>query len=1097
MPKTLTSFDDAQNAKIESALRVAAQAGEKGNLLEAQNICDRILSDFPDHPGALYYSALVSLQANEQTKALRLMERVKEIEPKQSADFYQNLGIVYAGLNLFDKSIENLQFSLKLNSRSSQVHFNLALAYSKKGDQKLAIHHYEKVIALTPNYFTAHNSLGNIFQEQGKIEKALQYYKQAISINPRYAESFANRAGLYKKIKSYSLAQQDYQKALSLKPDFIEARNNYGVLLVEMESYRAALEQFTLILKQNPHYLHTLKNAGDLSHRIEHYADASNFYRTGLKLEPENLSFINSLMQTFKAQAQWDEESFQLEKKQLLLINNSLQKKEKIELSPFSSLSMNFNDEEQLTIAENHAQHTFQAIMNLPAEFQQSVAKETPHRLRVGYLSADFRDHPVCHLLSGILEMHNLRQFDVIAYYIGPPIQTDKYQERVIRSVNQFVRLNNLTDQAAAQRIAKDSVHILIDLMGYTQYARPEILAYRPAPVQIGFFGYPGTSGASFMDYYIVDKIVVPLSQSRFFSERLIYLPDSYLPTDNRMGISSEVPSRAYYGLPEKDFVFCCFCNHYKLNADVFNAWMQILKAVPNSVLWLFASNEFFENNLKAYAEKAGIEKKRLLFAKKEPKEKHIARYQLANLFLDTFVYNAHATAIDALWAGLPLITYPGNSMATRVSASLLTTLRLPQFIAQSLENYIQLAVTLAQDPQQLHAIHQHLKWARTCLPLFNTTHYTQYLESAYQLAFYQKAVNKKNPIIIPEQKFSLTPECEKSQPLEKTKTHSHRRYQSSNNGGVTEREFEWTQTPYSLTTSLYQFDEFYSGKWDAQPYLHAETGAPVFVYRVFKQGYETGSAHFYQHPVLCKRESGDRHNVEFFGVLSTRSFTINPSQISDICASLPDTPFEETEKTIQRAAEHGIVRGTSNVVEYAMKKSDFSKTTASLASEAIYFSGFFAMRFYQQTNLAPDLLTAASQAAVETGLLFGAQKTMQAVRCAGNKIKKQGWNTAGESLISLSHYLNYLRYGYEAYTQGIAPVAASIIAGAAAQTTVEIIGKASVDHFLNSHQTTLQKQTISAKAEQTILTREDNASFEKEIGCDSITHNSINLCSY
>jgi protein O-GlcNAc transferase len=389
MPK-ISTLTDTQNTKIEAALREAAQLGEKGQFTQAQKICDRILSDFPEHPKALYYSALVAIQINEHAKALSLMEKIQQIEPNQPADFYQNLGIVYAGLNLLDKSIEIFQFSLKLNTRSPQVHFNLALAYSKKRESTLAIHHYEKTLALIPNYYTAHNSLGNIFQEQRNIEKALQYYNKAISINPRYAESFANRAELYKKIKSFTLARTDYQTALSIKPDFIEARNNFGTLLVEMESYRAALEQFTIILKQNPHYLHALKNAGDLSHRIEHYADAANYYRLGLKQEPENLSFINNLMQTLKAQAQWDEEFSQLEKKQRRLIKQRLEKKEKIELSPFSSLSMGFDDKTQLEIAINHAKNTFHTIRPV---YKNSHLKK--HRLHIGYLSADFRDHPV------------------------------------------------------------------------------------------------------------------------------------------------------------------------------------------------------------------------------------------------------------------------------------------------------------------------------------------------------------------------------------------------------------------------------------------------------------------------------------------------------------------------------------------------------------------------------------------------------------------------------------------------------------------------------------------------------------------------------
>ncbi len=353
-------------------------------------------------------------------------------------------------------------------------------------------------------------------------------------------------------------------------------------------------------------------------------------------------------------------------------------------------------------------------------------------RITVGYLSGNFHSHAVAWLTAELFEKHDRGRFAIFGYSYGPDDRSPM-RRRLAGAFDRFVDVKESSFAQAAQRIAADEVDILVDLMGYTKDTRPQILASRPAPIQVNYLGYPGTMGAEFMDYILVDDFVVPPDQQPFFTERLVHLPGCFQANDSQREISSRTPSRAQCGLPEDGFVFCCFNNSYKITPAVFDVWMRLLKAVPASVLWLSEGNRFVSANLRREAKARGVAAERLVFARPEPlMSDHLARHRVADLFLDTFPYNAHTTASDALWASLPVLTLSGRTFASRVAGSLLRTLGLPELITTSLEDYEQAALRLARDRKQLGDLRSRLKANRKTSGLFDGGRFARDLEKAY-----------------------------------------------------------------------------------------------------------------------------------------------------------------------------------------------------------------------------------------------------------------------------------------------------------------------------------------------------------------------------
>ena len=367
-----------------------------------------------------------------------------------------------------------------------------------------------------------------------------------------------------------------------------------------------------------------------------------------------------------------------------------------------------------------------------PSGALEKISKLSPHqRIRIGYFSADFHNHPVAFLMAELFERHDRSKFELIAFSFGPDTDDD-IRRRLKVAFDKFIDVRNMSDRDVALLARSLEIDIGVDLKGFTEDARTNIFAMRAAPIQVNYLGYPGTMGADYIDYLIADPMLIPASHQSHYTEKIVYLPNSYQPNDRKRQISDKAFTRSELGLPQQGFVFCCFNNNYKITPDVFDSWMRILAHVEGSVLWLLEDNEIAARNLKKEASVRGIDPDRLVFAPRMALADHLARHRMADLFLDTLPYNAHTTASDALWAGLPVLTQIGETFAGRVAASLLNAVHLPELVTTTRDDYEALAIELATNPAKLASIKQKLADNRLTTPLFDTELFTKHIEAAY-----------------------------------------------------------------------------------------------------------------------------------------------------------------------------------------------------------------------------------------------------------------------------------------------------------------------------------------------------------------------------
>ena len=440
-----------------------------------------------------------------------------------------------------------------------------------------------------------------------------------------------------------------------------------------------------------------------------------------MRLRPDYADAFSQLVYHRAQACEWD--NYQADQEKLVdMVRHG------VRVPPFYLLSTPASASDQLICA----QQWIRPIRPPPREatFEHEASVESG-RIRLGYLSGDFHQHATAQLMAELFERHNRDRFEVFAYSYGPD-DNSPMRARLSSAFDRFVDIRALSHREAARRIHADKVDILVDLKGYTHHARPAISAYRPAPVQVSYLGYPATMGADFIDYIIVDPFVVPASQQPFFSERLVHLPGSYQVNDRRREVASARTSRQDWGLPTEGLVLCSFNNSYKISPAFFDIWMRLLRSVPGSVLWLLEANALVKGNLRSEAEKRGVDSGRLIFAPVVPSAEHLGRHRHADLFLDTLPCNAHTTASDALWAGLPVLTCSGDTFAGRVAGSLLMAIGMPELVTRSLEEYEQAALALARDPQRLIALRQKLKNNRDASALFDLPKLTGNIEAAY-----------------------------------------------------------------------------------------------------------------------------------------------------------------------------------------------------------------------------------------------------------------------------------------------------------------------------------------------------------------------------
>ncbi len=538
-----------------------------------------------------------------------------------------------------------------------------------------------------------------------------------------------NRRGIeHWKSGDLAAAQAALRRATDRRPDYVSALSNLGMVLIESQRFDEGLALLKRAVELDAHHAGALNNLGVAMIHGQNPAAAVKYLHAALEADPTlaeaHANQIGPLMEICAWSA--------LERKVAALIEQWRTQPPEVwaeRVRPFDLLPLPLPRELHRAAGRYHAGKLVRAA-GAPRRAPDPVAGDKP--LRIGYVSSDIRNHATTHLCVGLFGRHDRKRFNVTMYAFGPD-DGSEYRKRIVADCDRFVDISGLSTEACAGRIAADGIHILVDMKGYCGGARPEIFARRPAPLQVNWLGYPNSMHAPFIDYLVADQVVVPLQDAEWFSEAVAWLPGSYQINDSGQATDPHTPSREAVGLPEQGFVFCCFNNTYKIEPTIFESWMRILHAVPGAVLWLYRSNIAAKYALWKAADRHGIERRRLVFATSLPKPKHLARLRLADLFLDTHYCNAHTTASDALWAGVPVLTWPGEMFAARVAASLLTAAGLPELIVASREAYERRAISLAGNPDELRALHARLEENRRRMPLFDTDAYVRHLEQAYE----------------------------------------------------------------------------------------------------------------------------------------------------------------------------------------------------------------------------------------------------------------------------------------------------------------------------------------------------------------------------
>ena len=587
-----------------------------------------------------------------------------------------------------------------------------------------ALQSYDRAIQkdqTNPSYWY---NKGNTLRQLGRLEDALKHFNSAILLKDDYLEAYLNKANLLHHTKSFDEAIATLNQAIAIKSDYVDAFVMRAVIFNDMRKYEEAIVDYRHALEINSHYSEVLLNLGNTYSQLNRFLEAKEVYELASQQNPELDYLAGTLFFVKIKMCDWSH--YEDRKNQLA---HKIRAGKKCTL-PFPLVAI-FNEEQLITNAgKTYCQERHPLIKN-----DISFEPKKSGKIRIGYYSADFHNHATSYLMAHLFELHNRDNFEIIAFSFGPDFN-DESRLRLKNAFDQFIDIRHLSDQKVAQLSREMGIDIAVDLKGHTQDARTSIFANRAAPIQINYLGYPASMGVDYIDYVIVDKELIDNNNVDAFTEKIIYLPNSYQVNDQHRKVSNRVFTKAECGLPESGFVFCCFNNNYKITPAIFDVWMRILKEVEGSVLWLFEDNQWVKNNLIQEALQRGVASHRLVFAKKMDIPEHLARHQLADLFLDTVPCNAHTTASDALWMGLPLLTIKGDTFSGRVAASLLNAMGLPELVTHTLSEYETLAIEIAKDSEKLTALKNKLEHKRINSPLFDTKQYAKNLESAYEKTY-------------------------------------------------------------------------------------------------------------------------------------------------------------------------------------------------------------------------------------------------------------------------------------------------------------------------------------------------------------------------
>jgi predicted O-linked N-acetylglucosamine transferase (SPINDLY family) len=699
---------------VEQQYQTALRFHQAGQLTQAEHEYRQLLATHPNHGDSLHLLGVLCHQTARHAEAIEKIGAALELAPTNTI-YLNNYGLALKAAGRPELALDCYQRALRISPTDPDLLTNLGNLNATLDRYEDAIHCYRQILKTYPQDTDTREALcfalsksGNQQQIAGLYAKAEACYIEACKLKPNDASLYYNLGNAQRELGKPKEAESSYRKSLIFLPNDADTYNNLGNVLRELGQLDEAIENYQLALNLNPELYHAKVH---LVHQKQHICDWQD-------LEDE----IQQIRHWVKSQP-------------------------RAQISPFAFLAMpGTTPDEQKLCASQWVANRYASLIKL-RESLNFKHHQTGERLRIGYLSADFRLHPLASLITEMIELHDQHTIESFAYSYG--INDNSHERRRLsEAVDHFVDIRSLSQKEAAEKIHSDQIDILVDLTGFTQNSRTSLVALKPAPINISWLGFPGTmgylEGSPLFDYLISDGFITPRT-STDYAEQLALLPSCYQPNDTMRALNpmADEINRKKAGLPDNTFVFCCFNQSFKILPEVFDVWIRLLKSLPSSVLWLLESNVQSKSNLRREASARGVDANRLIFAPRLPMPQHLARHALADLFLDTMPYNAHTTASDALWMGLPVLTCSGESFASRVAGSLLHAVELPELVTSNLSKYEQKAIRLATHPEELNAVRQKLGKQNKALPLFNTKIFTRDIEQLYQTIWlnYQKNI--------------------------------------------------------------------------------------------------------------------------------------------------------------------------------------------------------------------------------------------------------------------------------------------------------------------------------------------------------------------
>ena len=738
-----------------------------GKAQEALDQLDPLIKDNPNNAVLFNISGACYAHIGEPIMAIKQYEQAIEIDSNYS-EAYSNLGITLQELGELENALESFEKAFSLKPEKIENANTISSILEEINDPNISVEYYQKIIKSSPGLYIVHFNLGIAYQKLNFVDEAINSYKDAINLHPKFADAYLNLGIILEDSEKSAEALVNLEKAIEIEPNNSVIWNNLGITLKSLERIDDSIKNFEKAIEHGPDDSSIYYNLGLTLRDINRIDEAIINFEKAILLDPHNgelylhlgeiynsikshrkalvalekaysinpgIEFLlGSIVNTKMDLSLWDELSDNLN-----ILTSKVTNNEKA-ITPFALMALIDDPQVQSKASQIYAN------FNYPhSTYESKIKPYSNHKkIRVGYFSADFHNHPTMHLMAELFELHDKRKLEIFAFSFGPN-QQDRWRKRVVLSFDKFIEVSSKSDSEISMLSREMEIDIAVNLGGYTHSSRTGVFANFAAPIQINFLGFPGTMGVNYIDYIVADHTLITSENENHFSEKIVYMPHSYQSNLSHREISNETLSRQELGLPDKGFIFSCFNSPHKITPMTFKSWMRILKSVEGSVLWLYCNNKDTISNISKTASKFGIDENRIIYAKRLPVEEHLNRIKKADLFLDTLPYNAHTTASEALRMGVPVLTLIGNSFASRVAASLLNAVNIPELITYTQVEYESLAIELALNSEKLGNIKSKLINNLPTSALFDCRAYTKNLELAFD-AMHQRSQSGLEP---------------------------------------------------------------------------------------------------------------------------------------------------------------------------------------------------------------------------------------------------------------------------------------------------------------------------------------------------------------